>query len=69
MEVGPNLRARMSRAPFESRANPKDRPAMAKQYLGRSLDPLTATIAMLRKTGAKGALEEQNLVRVAILKL
>ena len=31
-------------------------PAMARQYLGRSAEPLTETVAMLRKTGANGAL-------------
>ena len=58
MEFWVNLRARMSRAASITMAAPKEPPAIARQFLGRSLEPCTATRAMFRKTGANGALQD-----------
>ena len=57
MELWVNFLARMSRMASKRMAAPKLPPAMARQYLGRSLEPLTATKAIFLKTGANGALQ------------
>ena len=64
MELGLYFLARRSREASMRMAAPKLPPAKARQYLGKSLDPWIATTAMLRNTGAKGALKDPEALSV-----